>query len=174
VPIAPDTKDWTWVLQRPCPQCGFEASQVRFAEIPSLVVANARAWTGVLAAASVRERPDSSTWSPLEYACHVRDVHRVFTERLTLMLEQDGPQFADWDQDGAAVAGRYGEQEPQRVLAELLEAAETSARAFGAVPPPSLDRPGARSNGSQFTVETLARYYVHDPVHHRWDVTGKP
>ena len=21
--IIPDTKDWTWVLQRPCPECGF-------------------------------------------------------------------------------------------------------------------------------------------------------
>ena len=21
--ITPDTKDWTWVLQRPCPECGF-------------------------------------------------------------------------------------------------------------------------------------------------------
>lgn len=174
MPIAPDTKDWTWVLQRPCPQCGFDASQVLFADIPSLVVANAQAWTGVLAAASVRKRPDSSTWSPLEYACHVRDVHRVFTERLALMLEQDGPRFADWDQDAAAVAGRYGEQEPQEVLAELLEAAGTAAGAFGAVPPHALGRPGLRSNGSQFTVETLARYYVHDPVHHLWDVTGKP
>ena len=24
--IEPDTKDWTWVLDRPCPECGFEAS----------------------------------------------------------------------------------------------------------------------------------------------------
>ena len=21
--IEPDTKDWTWVLDRPCPECGF-------------------------------------------------------------------------------------------------------------------------------------------------------
>ena len=23
-PIAPDTKDWTWVLEQPCAECGFE------------------------------------------------------------------------------------------------------------------------------------------------------
>ena len=23
--IVPDTKDWTWVLQRPCAECGFNA-----------------------------------------------------------------------------------------------------------------------------------------------------
>ena len=24
-PIEPDAKDWTWVLDRPCPECGFDA-----------------------------------------------------------------------------------------------------------------------------------------------------
>src|SRR5690242_18838112 len=23
--VVPDTKDWTWTLERPCPDCGFEA-----------------------------------------------------------------------------------------------------------------------------------------------------
>lgn len=172
MPIAPDTKDWTWVVQRPCPQCGFDAAHMPFVDIPARLRTNAKAWTGVLAASSMRERPDSSTWSPLEYACHVRDVHRVFTDRLALMLEQDGPRFADWDQDAAAVAGRYADQDPQRVVVELLDAAEAAAEAFGAVPPRALTRTGLRSNGSHFTVLTLARYYVHDPVHHLWDVTG--
>ena len=27
--ITPDTKDWTWVLERPCPECGFEALAAR-------------------------------------------------------------------------------------------------------------------------------------------------
>ncbi len=34
------------------------------------------------------------------------------------------------------------------------------------------DRPGLRSNGSPFTVESLSRYILHDPVHHLWDVGG--
>ena len=25
VTIVPDTKDWTWVLERPCPECGLNA-----------------------------------------------------------------------------------------------------------------------------------------------------
>ena len=24
MPITPDTKDWTWVMERPCPDCGFD------------------------------------------------------------------------------------------------------------------------------------------------------
>ena len=33
-------------------------------------------------------------------------------------------------------------------------------------------RTGARSDGARFTVETFARYFIHDPVHHLYDVTG--
>ncbi|NDG11232.1 MAG: hypothetical protein EB111_05220 [Actinobacteria bacterium] len=29
---------------------------------------------------------------------------------------------------------------------------------------------GFRSDGSAFTVESIARYLMHDPVHHLWDV----
>ena len=35
--IQPDTKDWTWVLDKRCPECGFDASAVSFLEIPRLV-----------------------------------------------------------------------------------------------------------------------------------------
>ena len=28
VAIVPDDKDWTWVLQRECPECGFDASSL--------------------------------------------------------------------------------------------------------------------------------------------------
>jgi len=31
-------------------------------------------------------------------------------------------------------------------------------------------RRGIRSDGSIFTVDSIARYLMHDPVHHLWDV----
>jgi hypothetical protein len=36
------------------------------------------------------------------------------------------------------------------------------------------DLTGARSDGAQFTVESFARYFIHDPIHHLYDVTGTP
>ncbi len=33
-------------------------------------------------------------------------------------------------------------------------------------------RTGRRSDGAEFTVESFARYFIHDPVHHLHDVTG--
>ena len=26
--IVPDTKNWTWVLERPCPECGLDTREV--------------------------------------------------------------------------------------------------------------------------------------------------
>ena len=66
-----------------------------------------------------RQRPRPDVWSPLEYACHVRDVFRLFDQRLGLMLAEDDPQFANWDQDDTAVDDRYGEQDPAVVAGEL-------------------------------------------------------
>ena len=44
----------------------------------------------------VAVRPDPLVWSPLEYACHVRDVLRLFTDRAVLIRAQENPLFANW------------------------------------------------------------------------------
>jgi hypothetical protein len=171
--IEPDTKDWTWVLQRPCAECGFDSRTVGLGDVPGIVRDNAAVWPGVLAAPDAGRRPDAGTWSPLEYGCHVRDVFRLFEYRLGLILDEDDPVFPNWDQDTTAVQERYGEQDPARVAVELGEAAASVAAAFEGVPPGAAGRTGRRSDGAVFTVETFGRYFVHDLVHHRWDVTGQ-
>ena len=172
MPITPDTKDWTWVLERPCAECGFSAAGLDYDELPALVRANAAAWAPVLARPDVTVRPDDATWSALEYAAHVRDVFRIFDARLGLILGEDDPLFANWDQDATAVAERYNEQDPRVVAAELAAAAASVADAFAAVPPADRQRTGRRSDGARFTVTTLAQYFIHDPTHHLHDVAG--
>lgn len=168
--IEPDTKDWTWVLDRPCPECGFDAGAHPVAELPALVHDTTMEWADVLLRPDVARRPDPAVWSPLEYACHVRDVHGVFAERVAQMLEQDRPEFASWDQDETALVQHYAEQDPATVAADLVEAGGAVAGLYATVTEASKDRRGRRSNGSEFTVETLGQYHLHDVVHHLWDV----
>ncbi len=169
-PVEPDTKDWTWVLERACPDCGFDTRSVTRDAVPALVLAQADAWGPVLQRDDVAQRPRPGVWSPLEYACHVRDVYRVFGQRLALMVAEREPVFANWDQDATAVADRYGEQQPSVVASELAADAQALADAFADVRPEQWSRVGRRSDGAVFTVETLARYLLHDPAHHLWDV----
>jgi len=171
--IVSDTKDWTWVLQRPCPECGLDAQSFACDAVAGMIRSNASAWQDALAQpAGARHRPVPGKWSALEYGCHVRDVLRLFDQRLEMMLTQEGPQYPNWDQDTTAVADRYDEQDPATVAAELVQAAETIAARFEALSPGQWQRTGSRSDGAHFTVESFARYFVHDPVHHLYDVTG--
>ncbi|MFL6123786.1 DinB family protein [Actinophytocola sp.] len=170
--IVPDTKDWTWVLDRPCPECGLATSTIDRDDIPGLLRANAAAWREVLARPDARARPNPTTWSPLEYAAYVRDVCRVYTERLHLMLTQDAPHYPNWDQDATAVEDRYAEQDPVTVARELSAAAEHLATRFTEVTGDQWLRRGTRSDGAHFTVDTFARYFIHDPIHHLHDAAG--
>ncbi len=174
--IVPDDKDWTWVLERPCPECGLDASTVRAVAVADLLRTNAGAWTRLLVAAppgELRRRPRDDCWSALEYACHVRDVCALFRYRLGLMLEEDDPLFENWDQDATALEEDYGAQDPAVVATQLGDEAAQLADAFDAVRGEQWQRPGRRSDGAAFTVDTFSRYMVHDPIHHLCDVTGE-
>ena len=169
-PIAPDTKDWTFVLGRVCPECGFDASAVDPQVIGDAVRTAVPRWAAALARPDAQVRPAPAVWSPLEYGAHVRDVLQVFDERLRLMLAQHDPLFASWDQDAAAVADRYDLQDAAVVSDQLAASAATIAADFDAVPDDAWTRPGRRSNGSVFTVASLGVYFLHDVLHHLWDV----
>lgn len=171
--IVPDTKDWTWVLERPCPDCGFDASAHGPGDLPDLLHDTAMTWSDVLARRDVAVRPAAGVWSPLEYACHVRDVHVLFAERVRSMLEQDCPTFASWDQDATAVESDYASQDPAQVVGDLIEAAGAVAGLYAGVDDVAAQRRGTRSNGDVFTVASLGAYHLHDVVHHLHDVGAR-
>ena len=168
--ITPDDKNWTWVLERTCPECGFGAGTVSPHEIGQRVRAAATEWELVLLRPDARNRPRPDVWSPLEYACHVRDVFRVYDRRLQRMLDEDNPGFQNWDQDETAISERYDRQDPPRVSVELSADGDVIANRFDTVSGDQWRRRGDRSDGSAFTIDSLGRYFIHDVLHHLWDV----
>lgn len=168
--IIPDDKNWTWVLERRCPDCGFDAGAFDPIATGAAVRDLAQRWSAVLNRADATVRPRADVWSPLEYGCHVRDVFRLFDARVAMMTSQVDPQFANWDQDKTAVDDDYGSQSPTVVANEVVRAAEALAAQFDAVGADEWQQRGVRSDGSVFTVATIAQYLMHDPVHHLWDV----
>jgi hypothetical protein len=170
----PDTKDWTWTLTRRCDQCGLSAGEVEPYEVAERAFVAAEEWVQILRSSpAVSERPEPAVWSPLEYGAHVRDVFRLFDGRLALMMTEDHPSFPSWDQNETAIRERYRQQDPEVVADELEEAALRMVERIQAMTPADLERTGIRSNGDEFRVETMLQYFLHDIIHHLWDVTGQ-
>lgn len=171
----PDDKDWTWVLETICGECSYDVRDFDRTAIGPMIRQNAAAWNEILGgdADQLRVRPRPDKWSGLEYACHVRDVYELYDQRLALMLTEDGPSYPNWDQDVTAVEKDYAADDPAEVAADLLAEAERLASRFDGVEDGEWDRTGYRSDGAAFTVESFARYLIHDPVHHLWDVGAR-
>ena len=167
----PNTRDWTFVEKEPCPECGYDASTIDPSDVGARLPADTAGWTAILARPDAAVRPSPTVWSPLEYACHVRDVLLVFTQRLGMMLTQVNPRFANWDQDATAVADRYWEQNPAAVAAQVDEAACTLAQLWSEVREDEWTRKGTRSDGAEFTVASLGVYLLHELRHHLADVS---
>lgn len=168
--IEPDVKDWTWTLERRCPECGLAACEVPATDLAAALQQALDGWPRVALREGAALRRDRARWSDLEYACHVRDVCTVFARRLQLIRDQHDPLFADWDQDEAARDRKYAQQSPADVAAELAQAAEHLVAQWGSVRDDEWERTGRRSDGSRFTALTLGQYCLHDVVHHGHDV----
>ena len=167
--IPTEDKDWTFVITDGCAECGFVPPEPR--EVADRVRAMLPFWQERLTRSDATIRPAPTTWSPTEYACHVRDVFTLVAERLRLIVALDNPLFENWDQDATAVAKQYWRQDPAVVSTELELAGQKSANAFDSVRNSEWRRPGRRSNGSVFTAGTLAVYFLHDVEHHVHDVS---
>jgi hypothetical protein len=128
-----------------------------------------RAFDGVPDDAA-RRRPDPSTWSMIEYVCHVRDVYRVFVDRIGLALAADGPTFAPLGNDERAVRLRYGEADVDATLADLTAAAVGLADLVESLPDSAWARTASRRPGEERNVLWMARQSAHEGRHHLGDV----
>lgn len=171
-----DTKDWTWTLERPCPECGYDSSSVQPVDVAAAMRANAAAFRSVLKRGDmVGQRPPvapgaNPKWSALEYAAHVRDVYALAAERITRMIKKKGPTFVDWDQDRAAIEGNYASADPDKVAYDLAINAGKVADLLDKIRGDDWERTGTRSDGASFTIGRFAVYILHDVSHHLWDV----
>ena len=173
-PSSPDESDWTWVLTRPCGDCGFDPDGIRSDGVPGMLRDAAGRFATVLVRSDASARPRAGVWSPLEYVCHVGDVCDVMRGRLEQIVAGEGRlvRFPDWNQDEAAIAAEYWRAEPAQVGERIATAFELAAQAYAAPTQDQWSWPAERSNGSAFTAASLARYFVHDIHHHLWDVSA--
>jgi hypothetical protein len=121
---------------------------------------------------ALRRRPAPDVWSPLEYACHVRDVLGVQRERVLRTQSEEEPSFTPMDRDRRAVDEAYNRQDPARVADELRAAGAAIAALLE-----SLDDAGWACTGvynypatAVRDVDWIARHTLHELTHHLMDV----
>ena len=133
----------------------------RLAETPKSL---ARALEGLGEAA--RKRPADGKWSILENACHLRDIEFIYAERFTKTAFQERPHYWMLDNDRAALALRYSEQDPRAVAKEFASRRADTLTLLRALPHAAWQRTGVHPLRGELTLEALAEHLArHDESH---------
>ena len=117
-------------------------------------------------------RPSADVWSPLEYACHVRDVLIAQRERLFLALVETTPTFAPIYWDDRVLLARYAEESPNRVAREIASAAAMAAWAFDGLDSSAWNRTCIYNfpEPQERSLLWLAQHTLHEGRHHLRDI----
>lgn len=174
----PDERPWARTQFEACEECGFDPAKIGPGDLADAFRGLARRYRAPLTrflpgedpAVVVRARPSPGTWSALEYACHVRDVLRIFDARVSRALVEDQPEFEWWDHEAAALDESYNTQDPVAVVDDLAGRAEAFAVTLASVRTDGWDRTGSRRGGDVFTVAGLGRFTLHEASHHLLDI----
>jgi DinB superfamily len=162
-----------------CDECGFVFAEVPVDTIPAMLRALASRYRERLVGGSVsvdrlRRHEQEGVWSPLEYACHVRDVLEVQCDRILLALEVDEPEIVPMGREERVLDLRYNEQDPADVADAIDRHADALALTVAALTPEQWQRTVIYQWPTRAvrTLEWVARNVVHEGEHHLLDMVG--
>lgn len=154
-----------------CAGCGFswDATPDQATSEVERAAARYSALLDGLGPEGLRQRPDESVWSPIEYLGHVRDVAAFYTDRIEQVATIDRPRL---DVAGfvAMVEARRSVSDARVVLAELQESLLRASALLARLTSGDWQRVGIGSEGDERTVLDLVRRLAHELCHHRRDL----
>jgi hypothetical protein len=157
----------------PCDECGFEYELSEAPDAGPAIMAFAHQFGVLLAApgADMGSRREPEVWSPLEYACHVRDMLLVQRERVLAARRIDGPVCEPMGRDERVEHDGYAEQDPADVARQLGDAAMLFANVLARLGPGDWDRTMSYTypERTDRPVRWVAIHAVHEMRHHLLD-----
>jgi hypothetical protein len=136
------------------------------------------AWREFLSEADdtdLRAVPEPGVFSPIQYAAHVRDILRVYGDRMVLGVEQDSPTVAIFNPPQEVFEG-YNRSDPEELAADLEAQAQRLAEIVQNMDPSAWNRIVINDRGQygvySFTIAGLACNAVHEAHHHLLDAKG--
>jgi hypothetical protein len=119
-----------------------------------------------------RQRPDPSTWSVAEYACHLRDVLISTTIRLHRGRTENAPAVDPMFNDLRADRFGYNQANLTAVLDETVAAMAGLCAEVSRMSGPDWERVVLRQPGEQRTSRWLVRQAMHEGRHHLDDIAA--
>ena len=156
-----------------CEACGIAYAELSVDRCVTLVRGSVDALRTLLPTdddRSLRGRPLPGSWSPVEYACHVRDVLCVYAVRVHRGVHEDRPALDPMYNDWRAERFSYDRARIDVLLPELGTAMEGFVAEVRSVPEDAWNRTVARRPDEVRTVRWLVRQAAHECVHHLADV----
>jgi DinB superfamily len=172
---------WQWprIAREACPQCGLNAAALPRASLGLELLDSVAAWHEFLGSADdtfLRTNPEPGVFSPLQYGAHVRDIVRVYGDRIVLARDEDNPTFPQFNPSSAVFEG-YNALDVEDLARDLSEQARRLAAMLDDLREVEWDRTLTRDGGSDgvftFTVHGLACYALHESHHHLLDARGE-
>jgi hypothetical protein len=159
-----------------CDACGFRYDPAEAPGVAAAALEHAKAYAEVLAGDPVqlRRRPAPDVWSPLEYACHVRDVLLAQRERVLAARRLDAPVAEPMGRDERVELDGYARWRPADVARQLQDAALMLAHTLDLLPPADWQRTLVYTwpERAERTLGWLAVHTLHELRHHLLDMRG--
>jgi hypothetical protein len=156
-----------------CEGCGFSYDLDLAEEAGALIISGAAHLAATVESfADPALRPGPTTWSPHEYACHVRDVLLVQRERVLRARRGDTPSFEPMGRDERVDHDGYAEQDPDDVVRQLHDAAAMFAHVLARLDTGDWERRVTYDypTGMERSLRWVAMHTVHEVRHHHLDV----
>ncbi|MCE7001566.1 DinB family protein [Kibdelosporangium philippinense] len=156
-----------------CSECGFTYDLTEYPAAAQTISAGVADFVEILRSdANLRNRPSPDVWSPLEYACHVRDVLLVQRERVLLARRTETPVCVPMGRDERAEHEGYNDQEPESVARQLVDSADLFCNVLNRLAEADWQRTLIYSYPEPETksLQWVAVHTVHEVHHHLLDV----
>lgn len=157
-----------------CVECGFAYDQARAVGTGAdLIRAEAAELASTLGSTTdPAKRRDPAVWSPLEYACHVRDMLLTQRERVLLARRTEVPEAVPMGRDVRVEHEGYAVQDPVDVVQEIAMAARLFAGVLDRLGPEDWRRGLLYSypDWSERSIAWVAGHTLHEIRHHLRDI----
>jgi hypothetical protein len=165
-----------------CDSCGFVYEDVAVGAVAGIVRGFGPRYREVLLDTAgpegtrderaARTRPSPTTWSALEYACHVRDVLLVQRDRAVAALVHVRPSFPPMHRDERVELAHYDSQGLETVADQIEMAADLFALVFDDLNQEQLRRSLVYNfpEPTERDLAWLGRHTVHEGEHHLVDI----